>query len=178
MVERHNRVLGDSQRALLLGKTHGELGLLLPHIMRSLRGTPHTGAEQTPNFLTFGRNFDSQITCSTRHLCSWDKGLLYAEELNCRLDAAYQVLRDSQWTTRTEDDGEEPPIFQCDDLIWLQNKCRRKGENPKLQAKFVGPYEVKECFSNHTYHIERQGQESIQNESRVKLYKPCMENIG
>ena len=50
--------------------------------------------------------------------------------------------------------------------MWLENKRRRKGVNPKLQAKFVGLYEVLQAFNNHTYRIGRQGQESVQSEQR------------
>ena len=54
----------------------------------------------------------------------------------------------------------------------------RKGENPKLQPKFVGPYEVLAAWGNHTYRIERQGQESVQHESRLKPYRACTEPLG
>ena len=64
------------------------------------------------------------------------------------------------------------------DMVWLENKRRRKGENPKLQPKFVGPYEVIEAWGGHTYRIERQGQQSIQHESRLKPFRACIESKG
>ena len=63
-------------------------------------------------------------------------------------------------------------------LVWLENKRRRKGENPKLQPKFVGPYEVLAAWGSHTYRIERQGQQSVQHESRLKPYRACNEPSG
>ena len=64
------------------------------------------------------------------------------------------------------------------DLVWLEKKRRQKGGNPKLQPKFVGPYEVIEVYSNHTYGMERSGQVSLQNECKLKLFKPCSEAAG
>lgn len=39
-------------------------------------------------------------------------------------------------------------------------------ENPMFQAKFVGPYLITACYSNHTYRVERQGWKSVQNKGR------------
>jgi hypothetical protein len=77
-----------------------------------------------------------------------------------------------------QEDVEEPLLFVEGDLVWLLNKRRRKGENPKLQPRFIGPYRVVEARANHTYKIDRQGQSSVQNESRLKLYYPCNEPMG
>ena len=53
-----------------------------------------------------------------------------------------------------------------------------KRDSHKLQPKFVGPYHVLEAYDNHTYKIERQGQSSVQNEVRLKLYHPCAAEPG
>ena len=69
--------------------------------------------------------------------------------------------------------SEEPPLFSEGDLVWLVNNRRRKGENPKLQPKYVGPYTILQSFANHTCKLERQRQASIKNECRLKPYFPC-----
>ena len=97
--------------------------------------------------------------------------------MQARLDEAHATLRQRQAVTR-QADQEEPPLFVSGDLVWLQNKRRRKGENPKLMPKFVGPYQVLEAYPNHSYRIERQGQSSTQNEARLKLYHPCTSGPG
>ena len=73
-----------------------------------------------------------------------------------------------------------PPLslFQTGDLVLVQNTKRRKGENPKLQPKFVGPYEAVAAFGNHTYQLERLDQTTTQNECRLKLYQACVERRG
>ena len=77
-----------------------------------------------------------------------------------------------------QDDQEEPLLFAQGEVIWLQNRRRKKGESNKLQQKFVGPYHVVEAYSNHMYKIERQGQSSVQNELRLKLYHSCTAEPG
>ena len=47
---------------------------------------------------------------------------------------------------------------------------KKKGVNPKLSVKFIGPYTVKALTGYHTYLVERDGKTSIQSESRIKLH--------
>ena len=178
MVERNNRLLGDSLRAMLIGRGQDEWDLLLPQIMRAFRGTPHSTTGETPNLMMLGRELrlPDQLQYlpppggqSTRHQ--------YVQDVHDRLEEAHSLLQEQQLRIRQEDD-EEPPLFMTGDLVWLENKRRRKGENPKLQPKFVGPYEVIEAWGGHTYRIERQGQQSIQHESRLKPFRACAEPSG
>ena len=74
-----------------------------------------------------------------------------------RLEKAHKLLLEQQVAVRQKD-IEEPPLFQSGDLVLLQNVQRRKEENPKLQPKFLGPYEVVTASNNHTYLLERIGQ--------------------
>ena len=156
VVERNNRELGDSLRTMLLDKGQDEWDLLLPQIMRAFRGTSHTSTGETPNLLMLGRELrlPDQLQylpppqeASTRHQ--------FVQDVRQRLEEAHSLLQKQQMHIRQED-GEEPPLYAVGDLVWLQNQRRRKGENPKLQPKFVGPYEVLAAWGNHTYKIERQ----------------------
>ena len=101
----------------------------------------------------------------------------FVMEIRDRLEQAHEALRQQQLEIR-QDDQEEPLLFTPKDLVWLENRRRRKGENNKLQQKFVGPYQVMEAYNNPTYLIERQGQSSVQNEIRLKLYYPCTAESG
>lgn len=83
----------------------------------------------------------------------------------------------SQNTTRWPDQ-EDPPLFTVGNMVWLENKWRKKGNNPKLQPKFVGSYQVQEVYPNHTYRIERRGQTFIQNECYIKPYHSCTAEMG
>ena len=101
----------------------------------------------------------------------------YCKRLVERLETAHAALREQQRAVRHENQ-EEPLLFSPGDMVWLENRRRRKGENPKLQAKFQGSFTVVRSWANHTYQIERQGQTSIQNEYRLKAFRPCPEEVG
>ena len=151
MVERNNRLLGDSLRTMLLDKGQEEWDLLLPQLMRAFRGTPHSTTGETPNLMMLGRELrlPDQLQylsppqeSSNRHQ--------FVQDIRARLEEAHTLLQEQQVRVKQEDD-DEPPLYAVGDLVWLENKRRRKGENPKLQPKFVGPYEVLAVWGSHTY---------------------------
>jgi len=101
----------------------------------------------------------------------------YASELVERMKVAHEMLREKQWQVRKED-SEEPPLYQVGDWVWMVNYRRCRGQAAKLQSKFVGPYAVVEVMPNHTYKLERSGQVSIQNETRLKPYWASLDAVG
>ena len=101
----------------------------------------------------------------------------YTQDLIERLEGTHELLRQQQRDVRQED-SEEPTLSQSGNLVLMQNVRSGKGEKPKLQPKFVEPYEVVEAYINHTYLLERLGQTTVQNECRLKLYRPCIERAG
>ncbi|XP_067951391.1 uncharacterized protein [Watersipora subatra] len=101
----------------------------------------------------------------------------HALKVQRRLQTVQKALRQRQMKVRQED-REEPPLYASGDKVWLMNKRQRRRENPKLQAKFVAPYQVLKALGNHTYLVERQGQSSIQSEGKLKPYHACQERLG
>ena len=178
IVERNNRKLGDALRTLLLNRGADEWDVLLPQIMRAFRGTPNSTTGETANLLLLGREL--RLPDMLQHHPP-DPNLEYRTDYvvhtQGRLQEVHNLLRATQEDVRTEDTS-EPPLFMRGDLVWMVNKRRRKGENPKLQRKFVGPFRVEQGYPNHTYLISRQGQTSVQNESRLKMHRACHEAIG
>ena len=67
VVERGNRGLGDSLRALLLTRDQEEWDKLLPQLMRAFRATPHSVTGETANMLIYGREvrLPDQLVCPT-----------------------------------------------------------------------------------------------------------------
>lgn len=178
MVERMNRTLGDSLRSLLLGRSQEDWDLLLPQIMRGFRASPQSATGETANYLMLGREtrLPDQIVYGTSD-SEPTTTQQYALDLLERLQEAHDKLRQQQLEIRTED-TEEPPLYEVGDLVGLVRKRRRQGQSEKLCPKFVGPYRVIEVRPNHTYKLERNGQESIQNESRLKPFVECPEEVG
>ena len=178
VVERGNRTLGDSLRALLLSKSQDEWDRLLPQVMRAFRATPHSVTGETANSLLLGREvrLPYQLVCPTPLPEAVGRSQ-YVSELTERLEHTHELVRNQQRELRQQD-GEEPLLFRAGDYVWLENRRRRKGVNQKLQAKFVGPYEVLKAFPNHTYEICRQGQKSVQSEQRLKKYTEAIRPAG
>jgi len=54
VVEQNNRMLSDSLRSLLIGKSQEEWDLVLPQIMRAYRSTPYSSTLETPNLFMLG----------------------------------------------------------------------------------------------------------------------------
>ena len=147
MVERNNRNLGDSLRALLLTSGHNEWDSLLPQLMRAFRGTPHTTTGQTANYMMLGRELrlPDQLV-GHPPFEQFETTSEYVLEMQERLTAAHNLLRDKQTEIRHEDQ-EEHPLFKIHDWVWMTNKRRRKGEtevtakifrairNPRGQSK-------------------------------------------
>ena len=88
-----------------------------------------------------------------------------------KLRTAHASLQEQQQEIRTTD-STETLLFRQGDLVWLENRRKRKWENPKLTPN-VGPYTIINSWLNHTYLIRRCQQEPWQNECRMKLYRPC-----
>ncbi|XP_067944940.1 uncharacterized protein [Watersipora subatra] len=123
--------------------------------MRMFRGLPHSATRETPNFLMLGRELrlPDQLHYG-RLVDSFTSTHEYVKIIHDRLVQAHTLLRERQREIATTDTT-EPPLFNEGDLVWLVSKRRRKGENPKLAAKYVGPYRVLKSYNNHTYEVER-----------------------
>ena len=164
VVERNNWVLGDSLRALLLRRGQDKWDLLLPQLMRAYRGTPHSTMGETANLMMLGRELrlPDQLQCHPT-LDEFQARHEYVQDVHICLEIAHELLRQQQIEVHQED-AEEPPLFEVGDLVLLENRRRRLGDNPESQSKFVGRYEVSHSYKNHTYEIEKQGHTSKQNE--------------
>ena len=170
VVERGNRDLGDSLRSLLLEADEQEWDLLLPQIMRSIRASPHHSTGETANFMMFGRELrlPDQLVYG-KSLERPTSREAYAIGLQDRLHKVHEVLRQHQKQIQSHD-FEAEPAFTAGDYVMMVNKRLKKGQTAKLAPKYVGPYKVLQALPNRTYHITRDGQASVENESRLKKF--------
>ena len=93
----------------------------------------------------------------------------YVESLLQHMKEAGDKLRSQQFNIRQEE-TEEPNLYMQGDLVWLKTYMKKKGENPKLAPKYVGPYEIVEVLPYHTYRVRKDNKESIQHEGRIRLH--------
>ena len=143
--------------------------LLLQHVMRAIRASPHRVTQETPNFMMFGRELrlpDSLLPGAPSLEQTAQK---YVDSLQQNLAEVGRRLREQQWSLRT-DTSEEPPLYQVGDKVWLKSFYKPRGRGAKLQPKYVGPYNITAALPYQTYEMERNGETSVQHEGRIKRY--------
>ena len=104
--------------------------------------------------------------------------ITYILEAQEHLREAHDYLRKQELAVRLED-SEEPPLYIKGDLVWLVSK-RKYGSliSRKLQPEFIGPYKIIAVWPNHVYRVEKNGQSSVEHESRLKPFRACMNPCG
>ncbi|XP_067940632.1 uncharacterized protein [Watersipora subatra] len=153
IVERNNQGLKDSLRTLLMARGQDKWNLLL------------LAEESIPRYFLLhdrrdGQHVDVGIGAevagpvgrpplSTEYFPAHKHTLIVQR----RLHAVHKALQQSHIEMRQKD-REKLPLYAPDNWVWLTNKCRRRGENLKLQAQFVGPYQVLKAWGNHRYVVE------------------------
>jgi transposase InsO family protein len=135
MVERGNRELGDALRTLLLQRDELEWDLLLPSIMRSIRSTPHSLTEESPNFLMLGREITTPDTLDHAGLPAPESREEYTNRIIEQSEKAQDIIRDMQKDIQRKDQV-EPPLFKVGDKVWLDTKRFKKGQATKTQPKY------------------------------------------
>ena len=170
VVERLNRTVGNSLRALLRDSEHREWDELLPQIMRTLRATPHRMTEETPNYLMLGR--ETRLPPDLLHEGREESVLQedYAQQLQERLQIAGEKLRRKQLMPRVSD-SEEPSKYMVGDKVWLKSFYKPTGRGQKLQPKYIGPYHITAVLPYQSYEMSRNGKLSVQHEGRIRLWQ-------
>ena len=177
VVERGNRVLGDALRALLRDREQGDWNLVLLQLLRAFRGTPQASTGETANMLMLGKELRlPDLLMNNPPPGDQQVHSEYVQSMVERLEKAHTLLREQQMAVRQDDSVEPFPPFVPDWWSGISTEYQKKErENPKLQPKFIRPYEVVVAFGNHTYQLERLEQTTTQNECRLKLYQACTE---
>lgn len=122
------RGLRDALRAPTITRPQDEWDRMLPCILQTFRGMPHSTMRETPNFMMLGRKV--QLPDNLQH-----------------------NPRQAKNETKEAEKGEDvaPLRFGEGDLMLMENRCRQKRESSKLQLPFCGPYTVVKAY--RTTHI-------------------------
>lgn len=171
VVERGNKVIGASLRALILDHQHQEWDLLLPQIMRTVRATPHTTTGETPNYMMLGREtrLPESLTCSEATFDTFTAAE-YVQDLKRRMEVVRQELQNCQTEIIVTECSEEPPLYTVGDKVWLKSFYKKRGKSQKLLPKYIGPYVITEVLPHHVYRMEKGGKSSVQHEGRIRLH--------
>jgi len=177
VVERLNRTLGNSLRALLLGVEHKEWDQLLPQIMRTIRATPHRITGESPNYMMLGRETRLPKDLLVPRPNALDVPVEeYVTNLQSNMTQVGNRLREQQGGDPKTEESEEPSKFKEGDKVWLKSFFKGHGRGSKLQPKYVGPYTVTAALPYQTYEVERNGKTSVQHEGRIRYYCTNQDN--
>ena len=126
-VERNDCVLEDSLRALLVKGDQEGWDLLLPHLMRTFRGTPNSATGKTANFLMLGRELrlPDQLVYNIP-LQANSTQQQYVADMHEKLRIAHTLLQEQQQEIKTTD-STEPLLFRPADLMWLEKRRKKRG---------------------------------------------------
>jgi len=132
VVERNNRMLGDSLRSLLIGRSQEEWDTVLPQIMRAYRSTPHFSTLETPNFLMLGR--ETRVPEHvTYHVPAPESNFHdYVDELVTTQPLRVVVTRTGR--TITEDD--KTPTTT---ISYIPGRPKRKKKDPSVAKENANP---------------------------------------
>ena len=133
----------------------------LPFISMAYRSTPQATTGLSPNYMMFGRELfmPVDIMCGLPDEDEAKSPVQYAVELRSKLSHAYEVARSNtkrnmERQFRLYNQKQHGSEFSVGDLVWYQNKLRKKGVSPKLQPKWRGPCIVTRKLNNVLVEIQ------------------------
>ena len=126
------------------------------------RSSPHETTGITPNYMMFGREITLplDIMLELPHSSLPTSSTDYAKKLRFKLTSAYEIAHvklktAAQRQKNLYDQGTYGERLQKGDLVWYAHKLRKKGQCPKLQPKWKGPFLVTAVLNNVVIEIQK-----------------------
>ena len=166
MVERFNRTLVQ-EIAKRCRHGQNDWDMYIPTILMAYRSAEHEATGYTPAQLMVGRELripldllferppDAQDVCTTDYAKSQrDRMCIIRTQAERNLKIAAGTMK--RMTDVKATSGSE--ALEENDPVWLYNPRRKKGQSPKLQSPWEGPYRVVKKLSAVTYRIQKNKQ--------------------
>jgi len=133
----------------------------LPLLTMAYRSTPHESTGYTPNYLLFGREITMPVDLQIGLSPPYEKLPKdeYVKQLRERLQTAHQSVRESlksaaKRNKRYYDIHCRTHKYQKGDVIYKVEKNKKKGQCPKLQPRWRGPFLISQVFSDVLFEIQ------------------------
>ena len=178
MVERFNRTL-LSMLSLFVDANQLNWDALLPYVMMAYRSSVHASTGFTPYKVLFGQEItlpvdvmlgvgqQDQFTSVNDYVTNLADTLStvveavkrHQEEASSQQKAAFDFRANFQYYSEGE-------------LVWVQNKARKRGLCPKLQRRYKGPFKILEQVSDVLYRLvpAEGGPETVLHFNRLKPF--------
>jgi len=182
LVERANRTLADTI-AKIAKETNRLWDKCIPDALFAMRTTYQSTTQQTPFYLTYGREarrpIDNKIGNGTTSLSTWTHAewkRIYQiqEELIPKCQEAQQLIieKQQQYKARNDDQIRWATWFHIGDPILLYRDYAKNSFSNKLDDKWDGPFYIEEIIGPTTYYIHN-GLKKLKNPvhaNRTKHY--------
>ena len=147
MVERFNQTLIE-HLAKVVDENQRDLDRQISLFLMAYRSVAHTTTGETLSKILFGTTL--RTPAYMKYGVPPETGQLvteYVDNLGQRLHSIHHYvrlkIRKSMKATKTRYDLKGSSAgFNVNDLVWLYNLQRRKGQSPKLQQNWEGPYQI------------------------------------
>lgn len=178
MVERFNRTL-LSMLALFVDDNQLNWDVLLPYVLMAYRSSVHASTGFTPYKVLFGQEIILPVDVM------WDMGHQerfsavsdYVVALTDTLSTVVGAVKRHQERASAQqkaayDFRVNHQYYAVGELVWVQNKVRKKGRCPKLQRRYKGPFKVLEIISDVLYRVclPEGGAEMVVHFNRLKPF--------
>ena len=153
------------------------------------RSSDHESTGFSPSMLMFGREIELPIdlifgsypdSIETDEKSEND----YLKDLRKGLWDIHDVAREkmkhaSDRQKRQYDTRVHSRQYRVGDAVWIFNPLRRKGLSPKLQPHWIGPYIIREVYTDLIYKIARQNgsKEIVIHHDRLKPYFGSLDTV-
>uniref|UniRef100_A0A8C2JCK1 Gypsy retrotransposon integrase-like protein 1 n=1 Tax=Cyprinus carpio TaxID=7962 RepID=A0A8C2JCK1_CYPCA len=181
LIERFNRTL-LSMLSLFVDDNQMNWDRLLPYVMMAYRSSIQASTGFTPYKVLFGREMvlPVDIMLGVDNVQTFQSVNEYvtgvAESLSTVVEAVkrHQDLASNRQKTHA-DFRANFHYYVVGELVWIQNKTRKRGVSPKLQRRFKGPFKILERVSDVLYRVQlvEGGSESVVHFNRMKPYVAC-----
>jgi hypothetical protein len=176
-IERFNRTMLDTVSVLLdPERRQQDWDEVLPYALMAYRSAVQESTGETPHAMMYGEEMTLPVDLTSTPVetaedqdasCTTD----YAQGLRKKIRAAHERARRELKLAATRqkrnyDKGVVNSPILAGTFVWLHNEIRRKGQCPKLQFKWDGPYLVTAKLSDVVFRIQK----SPQSKPRVVHY--------
>lgn len=172
-LERSHRTLAEYLRHFI-NENQQNWDIFIPYAMFTYNTTPHTATNYTPHELLFGFKAELPLTISKPPAIKYTYDDFVAET-KFKLQYSHEKAKESIQKTKQNnknlyDKKSKPEVFNVGDKVLLNNKTLRKGRSKKLEALWVGPYEIIERNSRVNYTIKKNRKLTKVHVNRIKHF--------
>ena len=181
-IERFNRTMMDTVSVLLDPHRHQQdWDEVLPYALMAYRSSTQESTGETPHAMLYGEEMKLPIDISSApsdHREDEDHSTDYVQELRrklkCNHERAREVLKQAAKRQKRNHDRNVilHPVSEGT-FVWLHNEVRKKGQCPKLQFKWDGPFIVTKKLSDVVFRIQKspQSKPKVVHYDRLKPYE-------